>query len=55
MRRGWAAAILLLAAWASPAAAQGGYDSPVVANVGPPETAPFPDPGALQDRLEQAG
>ncbi len=40
---------------AGPAAAQGGFGSPAVPNVGAPGEALFPDLAALQDRLEQQG
>ncbi len=49
------AAVLAFAAPTGPAAAQGGFGSPGVPNVGPPEAALFPDLAALQDRLEERG
>ena len=53
----WALVATLLALFApiGPAVAQGGFGSPGVPNVGPPEAALFPDLAALQDRLEEQG
>src|SRR4051812_12994027 len=47
--------LLRLAVLAGPAAAQMGFGSPGVQNIGPPEGALFPDFAALQDRLEEQG
>ncbi|MBD0274827.1 MAG: carbohydrate porin, partial [Acetobacteraceae bacterium] len=45
----------LLVSPAGPAAAQGGFGSPAIPNIGAPEEALFPDLAALQDRLEEQG
>ena len=47
--------LLRLAEPVGPAAAQMGFGSPGVPNIGPPEDALFPDLAAMQDRLEEQG
>jgi high affinity Mn2+ porin len=59
MRLFWPAILTLvllrLAEPVGPAAAQMGFGSPGVQNIGPPEDALFPNLAALQDRLEEQG